>query len=201
MLQGMDSRQRMIEATLRLLRRQGLRATGMNQIVSVSSAPRGSIYHHFPGGKEQLVVEVLWTAGQTVANRIRDALETHGTVAEALQAYLLAYAEEIRLADFERGCPVGNVAMDAAATSPTLRQVCDEIFRGWAELIARRLEREGHKPVDAAALAQFVISAIEGALILCRASRSTQPLEGIAARLERMLAPAPQSRRMGRPRI
>ena len=197
----MNSRQRMIDATLRLLRSQGLRATGMNQIVSASSSPRGSIYHHFPGGKEQLVVEVLWTAGQVVANRIRDVLDTHQTVAEALRAYVLAYAEEIRQADFERGCPVGNVAMDAAATSPTLRQVCDEIFSGWAELIARRLEREGHKTGEAAALAQFVISAVEGALILCRASRSTQPLEGIAARLERMLAPAHLSRGIGRTRI
>jgi TetR/AcrR family transcriptional repressor of lmrAB and yxaGH operons len=188
MLAAMGSRQRLVEATLRLLRSQGPTATGMNQIVRESRAPRGSIYHHFPGGKEQLVVEALRTAGDAVAGKIRDALDAHADVADALRAYVEAYAEEIRDSDYRRGCPVGNVAMDAAATSPTIRQVCDEIFAGWAALIAGRLEREGRPKGEAAALSDFVLSALEGALILCRARRSTGPMEAVATRIESMLA-------------
>ena len=189
----MDSRQRMIDATLRLLRSQGLRATGMNQIVRESKAPRGSIYHHFPRGKEQLVVEVLRTAGDAVAAKIRDALEANDDPATALRAFVEGYAEEIRRSDFQRGCPVGNVAMDAAASSSSIRLVCQEIFVAWAALIARRLERHGVPAKEADGLAELVISALEGALILCRARRSTEPMEGIAARMEMMLASAIQT--------
>src|SRR5262245_58133826 len=127
----MDSRQRMIETTLRLLRSQGLKATGINQIVQDSQAPRGSIYHHFPGGKEQLAVEALRTAGATVAKRIKDVLAAHSDVAVAIRKYTEAYAKEVRDSDFQRGCPVANAAMDAAASSPVIRQVCDEIFSSW----------------------------------------------------------------------
>jgi TetR/AcrR family transcriptional repressor of lmrAB and yxaGH operons len=178
----------MVETTLALLRSQGPRATGMNQIVRESRAPRGSIYHHFPAGKEQLVAEVVRTAGSLVADRIRGALDAHAGVAAALRAYVEAYAEEIRESDYRRGCPVGNVAMDAAATSPALRQVCDEAFSAWTSLIAGRLEAEGRTAAEAASLADFVVSALEGALILCRARRSTAPLAAVAARLEAMLA-------------
>jgi AcrR family transcriptional regulator len=190
----MDSRQRMIETTLRLLRSQGLRATGMNEIVRESRAPRGSIYHHFPGGKEQLVVEVLRTAGEAVATKIREVLDAHDDVAKALRAYVESYAEGIRQSDYQRGCPVANVAMDAAATSPAIRQVCEGIFNGWAALIARRLERDGFTAKEAGALADLVISSLEGALILCRARRSIEPLEGIAELIEKMLATSMQGR-------
>ncbi len=193
----MDSRTRMVDTTLRILRSQGLRATGMNQIVRESRAPRGSIYHHFPGGKEQLVVEALRTAGEAVAAKIRAALDAHADVAEALRAYIDGYAEDIRASDYRRGCPVGNVAMDAAATSPAIRRVCDDIFAGWAALIARRLERERRTRKEARALADFVISSLEGALILCRARRSTEPLAGVAERLERVLGRAPARARPG----
>jgi TetR/AcrR family transcriptional repressor of lmrAB and yxaGH operons len=177
----------MVDTTLRILRSQGVRATGINQIVRESRSPRGSIYHHFPGGKEQLVLEALRVAGEAVAGKIRGALDAHADVAAALRAYIDGYAEDIRASDYRRGCPVANVAMDAAATSPAIRHACDEIFAGWAAPIARRLEREGRRPKDAAALAEFVISTLEGALILCRARRSTEPLAGVAARLETLL--------------
>lgn len=185
----MDSRRRMVETTLRILRSKGLRATGMNQIVRESRSPRGSIYHHFPGGKEQLVVEALRTAGAAVAVRIHDALDAHADVPAALRSYIDAYAEDIRASDYRRGCPVANATTDAAATSPAIRQVCDEIFTSWAAPIARRLERDGRTKKEAGALAELVIASLEGALVLCRARRSTEPLAAVAGRLERMLGP------------
>lgn len=196
----MDSRQRMIETTLQLLRTQGLRATGMNQIVAESRAPRGSIYHHFPGGKEQLAIESLRTAGEIVAAKIEHALDSQASVARAVEVYSELYGEEIRQSDFARGCPVGNAAMDASATSPAIREVCDAIFVRWASLIAERLEREGVSKSEAHSLAEFVLASIEGALILCRARRSIQPLESVAARLGAMLrtlkrSPAKRKRR------
>jgi TetR/AcrR family transcriptional repressor of lmrAB and yxaGH operons len=180
----MTSRDKLIDATLTLLRSQGFRGTGMNQIVEQSGAPKGSLYHHFPLGKEQLVIETLRTAGRNVEKRISDALRQHADTGKALRAYLEAYAREIRESDFQRGCPVGNVAMDVAATEPNLRTVCNEIFKTWASLIARRLQEDGAPKAEAESLAEFVISSLEGALILCRAQRSTQPLQHAAKRIE-----------------
>ncbi len=183
----MDARERMIGATLRLLRSQGLRATGMNQVVQESGAPRGSIYHHFPNGKRQLVIETLRAAGDAVARKIADALAAHADTAVALRKYVEAYAKEIRESGFQRGCPVGNVAMDAAASDARIRAACDEIFGTWIGLIAKRLESDGSSKKEANSLATFFISSLEGALILCRAQRSVAPLLRVAERLERML--------------
>ena len=178
-----SSRQRAVDATLLLLRTQGLTATGLSRIVKDSKAPRGSIYHHFPGGKEELVVEALRTAGAAVAAKIGAALAGHPYAAVALRHYAQDYAEDIRQSGYERGCPVGNAAMDAAATSSTIRTVCDEIFAGWEARIAERLRHEGVARHEADALAELVLSALEGAVILCRARRSTTPLERVADRM------------------
>ncbi len=187
-----DSRQRAVDATLLLLRTQGLAATGLSRIVRDSKAPRGSIYHHFPGGKQQLVVEALRTAGAAVAAKIGAALAGHPYAAVALRHYAEDYAEDIRRSNFERGCPVGNAAMDAAATSKTIRTVCGEIFAGWEELIAERLRHEGVAGNEADALAELVLSALEGAVILCRARRSTKPLERVADRMGALIDSAPR---------
>ncbi|MGH7331258.1 MAG: TetR/AcrR family transcriptional regulator [Candidatus Rokuibacteriota bacterium] len=191
----MNSRERMVETTLRLLRTQGLRATGMNQIVQESQAPRGSIYHHFPGGKEQLAAEALRAAGAAVAAKIRAVLDAHKDVTVALRKYIEAYAEEIRESDYQRGCPVGNAATDATATSANLREVCAGIFEEWEQLIARSLERDGFRPKEARGLAEFILSSLEGALILVRVRRSTDPLKRVAEQITASLAAAKRHRR------
>jgi len=191
----MDSRQRLIETTLRLLRTQGLRATGMNQIIQQSGAPRGSIYHHFPGGKEQLVIEALRSAVEMIGGKLRVALEGQRTVTSALREFTQAYSEEMLKSNYQQGCPIGNAAADAAATSPAIRQVCDEIFASWEALIALGLERGGFDKKQAAALAEFTLSSVEGALILCRTRRSIEPLQRVGQRIESILATAKQSRR------
>jgi TetR/AcrR family transcriptional repressor of lmrAB and yxaGH operons len=183
----MNSRERMIDATLRLLRSQGFRGTGVNQIVQESGAPKGSVYHHFPQGKEQLVIEALREAGTAVETKITQALDSHSDVGTALRAYLEWYGREIRESDFQRGCPVANVAMDVAASEPNIRAVCQEIFGAWTALIAKRLHADGFGKAEADSLAEFVVSSLEGALVLCRAQRSTRPLQRVAKRIEKIL--------------
>ena len=184
----MSSREKMVEATLCLLRSQGLRATGINLIVQESGAPRGSLYHHFPDGKNQLVIEALRAAGAVVERKIADVLDTNADTAVALKKYMDSYARDIRESDYERGCPVGNVALDAAASDPAIRAVCNEIFAAWAALISGRLKLDGLAKPEADSMAEFVIGSIEGALILCRAQRSTGPLSRVAKRMETIIA-------------
>jgi TetR/AcrR family transcriptional repressor of lmrAB and yxaGH operons len=177
----------MIETTARLLWSQGLRATGMNQIVEESRAPRGSIYFHFPGGKEQLATEALRSAGAVMTGNIREAL-THRSATTAIKRFVLSYAKEMEDSDFHHGCPIATVALEAATTSPAIRDVCATIFREWEDLLSARLEQDGMPQKQARKFAVFVLSAIEGAMILCRARRSTEPLkhveEGLTAAMK-----------------
>jgi TetR/AcrR family transcriptional repressor of lmrAB and yxaGH operons len=172
----------MLETTARLLWSQGLRATGMNQIVEESKAPRGSIYFHFPEGKEQLAAEALRVAGATMTANIREAL-SHRNATTAIKRFVESYAAEMENSDFHHGCPIATVALEASTTSPAIREVCAAIFGEWEDLLTERLERDGFSKKDARSFATIVLSALEGAMILCRARRTTEPLKRVAAHL------------------
>lgn len=169
----------MIEATARLLWRQGLRATGMDQIVRESKAPRGSIYFHFPEGKEQLAAEALRAAGAVMTANIAEAL-SHRDAVTAVRRFVAVYGKEMEESDFHHGCPIATVALEAAATSRTLREVCVQVFAQWEDLLTRRLERDGLARAAARKLAVVILSLLEGAMILCRTRRTTRPLRQVA---------------------
>jgi TetR/AcrR family transcriptional repressor of lmrAB and yxaGH operons len=182
-----SSRQRMIDTTARLLWSQGLRATGMDQIVRESKAPRGSIYFHFPEGKEQLAAEALAAAGARMTANIAAALG-HRDAVTAVKKFVAVYAKEMTASDFHHGCPIATVALEAAATSPTIRDVCARVFGEWEDLLARRLERDGFPRRVARKHAVVILSVLEGAMILCRARRTTSPLRDAAEHLTAVLA-------------
>jgi TetR/AcrR family transcriptional repressor of lmrAB and yxaGH operons len=186
---GDDTRARMISATADLLEKHGFRATGLNKILSESGAPRGSLYFHFPGGKEELAAVALRDAGAAVERLLRAQADGARTAAEGLVAALGWLESRMVAAEFEKGCPVVMVALEAAATSEPLHHACSTIYRAWARAIADRLRSEGVEAQRADALADVVLAAIEGALVLCRAHRSSVPLRRVAAELPRLLAP------------
>jgi len=170
-----DSRTRMLEAAEQLFRVQGLHATGLAEVLDLSGAPRGSLYHYFPGGKEQLAVETLGQA----SDRIRDALErllATGSAPDALRAYSDVACRRLQRTDFAEGCPVGNTALEASVGSSAVRDACDHAFRDWEAVIAERLARDGIEPSEAARLATFIVATFEGALLVARARRDTEPI-------------------------
>jgi len=177
-----SSRQRIIETTARLLWSQGLRATGVQQIADESRAPRGSIYFHFPEGKEQLAAEALRSAGAVMTANITEAL-SHRNVKTAVRKFVDAYAIEMEASSFHHGCPIATVALEAAATSPVIRDVCARVFAEWEDLLAARLERDGKGKRESRKMAVVILSALEGAMILCRARRTTDPLKHVAEHL------------------
>jgi TetR/AcrR family transcriptional regulator, lmrAB and yxaGH operons repressor len=187
MRKGEDTRAKMIAAAADLLERHGFRATGLNKILSESGAPRGSLYFHFPGGKEELAATALRTAGAEIERVLRGRAEGTSTTAEGLALALRHLESRMLAAEFEKGCPVVMVALEAAATSDPLHAACSEIYKGWCGAIAERLKHDGFAADRAEALADVVVAAIEGALVLCRAHRSVQPLRRVAAELPRLL--------------
>ena len=170
-----ETRDRILDATVRLLRRQGYSATGIKQIVLEGDAPLGSVYHYFPGGKEQIGAEALARSGEKIRRTIERAGDAPDLPA-AINAYFTINAERLRDSDYERGCPIAIVCLETASANERIRQVCEEAFNKWQVTLAQVFVDAGIAEADAGGLATFVLSAYEGALTMSRALRDIQPM-------------------------
>ncbi|MDX2216046.1 MAG: TetR/AcrR family transcriptional regulator [Oculatellaceae cyanobacterium bins.114] len=184
---GRNTKARMIAKTVDLFRVQGYHATGLNQILQESNAPKGSLYFHFPGGKEELAIAAIQLAGVTESQNMEAALNSNEDVGEAVKALILFLAEGLNSSDFRRGCPVATVAVEASATHDSLRQICEQIYREWFTLIQNRLQKSGFSADLAETWSMLILTSIEGALLLSRTQQSTHPLEAIADHLSQLL--------------
>lgn len=177
----------MIETTALLLGVQGYYATGLNQILQESATPKGSLYFHFPGGKEQLAAEALLAAGAETQRKIQATLRSHDRVGDAIAAFVMVLAAELQASSFCNGCPIATVAMEASATSDRLRQVCEQIYRSWFQLVEQKFVDSGLTDAKAKAWTTLTWASIEGALLLSRTHRSIEPLETVATQLKTLL--------------
>jgi AcrR family transcriptional regulator len=166
----------MVEGAAVLLAKQGLQATSFAEVLKATGAPRGSIYHHFPEGKDQLVGEAL----ELVAARMLDGLgrQAGRGVAEITGYVVSAWRFVLERSGFAAGCAV--LAVTVAADSPELLQQAAAIFRAWRSRLTDLYVQAGLEPAAAARFATVVVAATEGAVVMCRAERSLEPLELIA---------------------
>ncbi len=178
----------MLETAAELFRRQGYHGTGINQILERSAAPRGSLYFHFPDGKQQLAVEAVSEAGRAIGRGIEAILDSTPDTGEAVGRVLEFLAADLRHSGYDHGCPVGTVAMDSAPASEPVRIACATVFAEWLALIARHLETAGAPPEVAERQAMLAVSAIEGALLLARAQRDTAALEAVGTSMRTLLS-------------
>jgi AcrR family transcriptional regulator len=171
----------MLRSALVLMGEQGVEATSFSQVIEHSGAPRGSIYHHFPGGKAQLVEEATRYAGDRISKLVTSAVGENDDPIAALDALLNFWATALENSDFSAGCPVLAATLDGDRASA--RAAAGEVFARWEHGWAQRLERAGVPAQRAASVASIAISAIEGAVILSRAERSRAPLDHAIAEL------------------
>lgn len=183
-----DSRTRMIGATAELLQKQGYAGTGLAEILATSGAPRGSLYFHFPGGKEQLACEALAASGREWITRFTDITNAAKTPADALDGACAMLGDELERSGWEIGCPIATVALEAAHTSEAIQQTCAAHFAELEALVTSQLERAGVPAAVAPVAATFAISAVEGSLLLARAYRSRAPLERVAMALRAQMS-------------
>jgi AcrR family transcriptional regulator len=177
-----DSRDRMLRAALALFQERGYAATSFHDVIARSGAPRGSIYHHFPGGKEQLAVEALrWYAGRTSASLAGAAAQ--GTAADAVAGFIAASRDALHRSGYRAGCPIAGVALDLPDADQPLHTVVAAAFADWRRVLAHAFEHDGATPSAARRLAALVIAAVEGALMLARAERDTRPIDDVAQEL------------------
>ena len=183
-----STKDRIVEHSAELFRRQGFAGTGLKQIVTEASAPFGSVYHFFPGGKEQLGEEVIRHSGALYAQLIDLFFVPGSDAEEATRAFFAGAARTLRDTDYADACPIATVALEVSSTSEPLRRACADVFDSWIDAAADRLAQSGVRRERARATAIALIAALEGAFVLARAQRSTEPLEvagEIAARAVR----------------
>jgi TetR/AcrR family transcriptional repressor of lmrAB and yxaGH operons len=164
-----DSRAELVQTMARLLRDQGYAATGRAQLLAESGVSNGSLYHHFPGGMEEVAEGALAASGQAVAEALRAALEGAPDTGIGL-ARFLDMAEGPIGGEACAGCPIAPTALESPIISPRLRATAAQCFAQWEALIAERLLRDGWPEDPAAAAASSALALVEGALLLARVS-------------------------------
>jgi AcrR family transcriptional regulator len=173
----------MIQSAALLFRRHGIEGTSFSEVLAHSGAPRGSIYHHFPAGKAQLAEEATRYAGDFIAAGLVAALADDDPVA-AIRAFTASWLDILRSDDFASGCPVVAAAVEGDRLQGA-RDAAGTAFAHWESLLASALERNRIAPERAHSIASLVVAAIEGGIVMARAQRSTEPLERVAAEVER----------------
>jgi len=176
MAKAPDSKDKTLTAAARLMRRQGFHGTALQDILVAGGAPRGSLYFHFPGGKEQIGSAALTLSAEAVRAGIAEAAATAETAEIFLERIARAMADELERSDFSEGCPIATTALETAAQSEVLGAATRTAFQKWELEIKRGLFRFGLTSGDADLAATLVLSQLEGALLLARTYRSLEPL-------------------------
>jgi TetR/AcrR family transcriptional regulator, lmrAB and yxaGH operons repressor len=176
MAKATDSKEKTLTAAAQLFRRQGFHGTALHDVLAAAGSPRGSLYFHFPGGKEQIGEAALDVAGEAVRAKIAHAGQASPNAEVFLTGIARAMAADLEQSDFCNGCPIATTALETAAQSDALAGAARRAFQSWEQEIARALTRFGAKPDDAAVAATMILSQIEGALLLARTYRSIEPL-------------------------
>jgi len=192
----------MVAGAADLMSRRGVNGTSMRDVVRHTGTPRGSISHHFPRGKQQLIEDAIVFAGARVSGPLEHLTQDRGAVA-GLSEFIGLWRKTLEKSKFGAGCPVLAVAVEQFVNDATgrdgkpdqaaqdgLLDLADGVFADWQRIMVNALRREGVAPARARRLAALVIASFEGTVAMCRAARSAQPLEDVRQELELVLSAA-----------
>ena len=197
-----ETRAKMVAGAADLISRRGVNGTSMRDLVQHSGTPRGSIGHHFPRGKQQLIEEAIGFAGAQVSGPLQHLVRERGAIA-GLRIFIGLWRQTLEKSKFQAGCPVLAVAVEQFVNDATERNgkpdevaqghlldLADGVFMDWQRIMVDALRREGVTSARARRLAALVIASVEGTVAMCRAARSARPLEDVGLELEQVLSAA-----------
>jgi AcrR family transcriptional regulator len=171
-----DTKQRLMQSSAELFRRQGYTGTGIKQILAAANAPFGSLYHFFPGGKEQLGAETIRSSGRLYIELFATVAAGAPDVLSAVGDFFSGAAETLVETDYADACPIATVALEVASTNEPLREATADVFDSWIEGATEYFAAAAIPREEARSLALSMLCLLEGAFIFCRALRSTEPL-------------------------
>ncbi|MGP3633578.1 TetR/AcrR family transcriptional regulator [Streptomyces sp. 24-1644] len=183
----LGTRERIVRTTSTLMQRQGFDGTGIKQISLEAGATLGSVYHFFPGGKQELAVAAVHHGDHEFAGLLREILDSEEDPARAVIACTRSLAEGLRASDWIDGCPVTATALGTAGRFPDIQRAAAEAFTRWQSIVSEKLRGAGIPDDDANDLAATVISTLEGAELAAQVSRDARPLEVAGRHLAQLI--------------
>ena len=192
-----STRTKMLVSAAEVLRERGAAGVTIDEVLARSGAPRGSVYHHFPAGRNQILTEALQFAGEEITGLIDEAATRGGLY--LVRKFVDFWGELLAESHFTAGCPVVAAAIGSADEEPALTSVAGSIFEHWRDALTRAFIADGFDDGDAASLAITCIASLEGAVVLCRSTRTVEPLRNVAEQLEFLIKSREFVRRHGVP--
>ena len=189
----------MLISAAEVMRERGAAGVTIDEVLARSGAPRGSVYYHFPGGRNQILTEALQYAGEAITGLIDEAAQNGGM--HLVRQFVEFWDQLLTESDFTAGCPVVAAAIGCAGEEPQLTTVAGSIFGLWRDALTRAFVSDGFDQPDAASLAIMCIASLEGAVVLCRSTRSVDPLRDVACQVEFLIKSREFVRRHGLPTV
>ena len=187
----------MLVSAAEVMRKRGAAGVTIDEVLARSGAPRGSVYYHFPDGRNQILTEALQYAGETITEVIDEAAANGGLF--LVRQFVEFWDDLLVESDFTAGCPVVAAAIGSADDEPQLTTVAGTIFRRWRDALTRAFVSDGFDEPCAASLAIMCIASLEGAVVLCRSTRSVDPLRAVTDEVEFLIKSREFVRRHGLP--
>tara|TARA_R110002167_G_scaffold60368_1_gene170572 strand:- start:290 stop:859 length:570 start_codon:yes stop_codon:yes gene_type:complete len=184
----------LIWAAARLFRRQGYAGTGLADILAASGAPRGSLYHYFPGGKEEIGAAAVAAAGGLVSDTLRELVAAAASPADFIRDYTDLLTRWLAASGFRDGCPITTTLLEMAPESEPITSAGRAAFADWRGIVADLLRRHGWPDAEAMATALAIIGGLEGSLLLARVDGNPRALEAATDALCRLVAAPPQAK-------
>ncbi|MGH8978231.1 MAG: TetR/AcrR family transcriptional regulator [Acidimicrobiia bacterium] len=190
-----DTRERILAASSELFRHHGYAGTGLKAIVSASRAPFGSVYHFFPGGKEELCVEAIRASGVTYRELVEAFFPEGADVVEATREFFKGASQVLDATDYADACPIATIALEIASTSEPMRVAASEAFESWLAVLQLRFVEAGMTADRARDVAVEFFCLIEGAFLLARVTRTTEATDVVGRTAVRAVEDALDSAR------
>ncbi|WP_167042978.1 TetR/AcrR family transcriptional regulator [Salinibacterium sp. ZJ454] len=185
---GLAAKEALARATLRLIQAQGYHGTGVAEVAASSGVSKGSLFFHYPDGKDQLAVAAIDLAEADISHLLRSAAASATTLVDAIATVLETLAADLIASDFTTGCPVAVVTIESGGSNERLRDACVRAYDSWVEPVREMLASHGFPAETAAPLASTIVSLVEGAMVTSRARRDTAPLRDAQLMLGMLLA-------------
>jgi len=175
-----STRDRLIDAMADALQRKGLHGVGLNELLETASAPKGSLYHHFPDGKTELAVAAIDRISLRIDGLFTQLFTQHADPLLGLQRWLQGALQQLENSQFERGCPLATIALESGPEDVAIRQALERSFARVRQVLAEQLHRYGHDREQADNLAALFVALYEGGLLQARVAGSNEPLKRAA---------------------
>ena len=181
----MTTKEKLIQVTAKLIREKGIAATGIAELVEISAVPKGSIYHHFPGGKDDLIIAAIQNFKDLMSAAFKASLKGKSTAKSGLTSILDYYIDSLEKSNFRNGCPLAIVAMESSGNNDLINNTCKEVMDYWVDNLTSYFKYKGSNAGRNEAI-EF-ITRLEGSLIMCQIYNDTKSLSHLKKQLSSII--------------